>query len=111
MNDLSNKNCIPCEGGVPPLSVEEREKFLERLHSDWFFTHDKTRLKRKCEFKDFKKPFELVCQISEMAEEQWHHPDINFGWGYLEIEIFTHKINSLVESDFIFAAKVDLLLQ
>jgi len=109
MTDLSQKDCIPCQGGVPPLCVEDREKLLQDLHSDWSLTNEKTRLYREIKFKNFKKPFDLVCEISQMAEEQWHHPDLNFGWGYLRVEIFTHKINSLVESDFIFAAKVDQL--
>ena len=110
MNDLSDKNCIPCEGGVPPLPVTEREELLLTLHSDWSLINEKNRLQRKLKFQDFKESFALVCEISKMAEQQWHHPDIKFGWGYLEIVIYTHKIQSLVESDFIFAAKVDKLV-
>ena len=105
--ELREKNCIPCQGGVPPLPESERELLLKSLENGWELTHDKNRLKRKFEFKDYKAPYDLVCKISEIAEDQWHHPDISFGWGYLEVEIFTHKIGSLVESDFIFAAKID----
>lgn len=109
MNELSKKNCIPCQGGVPPLEIEERVKHLKSLDEGWELTHEQNRLFRRFKFKDFKAPFILSCAISEMAEDQWHHPDLKFGWGYLEIEIYTHKIGSLVESDFIFAAKVDAL--
>ena len=45
--------------------------------------------------------------LSHIAEAQGHHPDIIFGWGYAKIKIFTHKINGLVESDFILAAKIN----
>jgi pterin-4a-carbinolamine dehydratase len=51
---------------------------------------------------------DLVLQVG-VAEEQGHHPDICFGWGRVEVTVWTHKINGLTESDFIFAAKVDTL--
>jgi 4a-hydroxytetrahydrobiopterin dehydratase len=50
-----------------------------------------------------------VNQVGELAEEQGHHPDICFGWGKVEITIWTHKIDGLTESDFILAAKIDEL--
>lgn len=109
MTELSQKKCIPCSGEIPPLPEVELMRLKQEISPEWELTHNKTRLKRTLKFKDFKKPFELVKKIGEMAEKQWHHPELSFGWGHLEIEIWTHKINALVESDFIFAAKVDEL--
>lgn len=107
--ELSQKKCIPCQGGVPPLDLSERLRLLETLKSGWTLIHDNTRIKKSFSFPNYKLAWELVNKISEIAEEENHHPDLKFGWGYLELEIYTHKINSLVESDFIFAAKVDQL--
>lgn len=105
--DLMNKKCIPCSGGVPPLPDDEIMKLKKEISSEWELTHGNTRLLRKIKFKDFKASMDLGIKIGELAEEQWHHPELVIGFGHLDIEIWTHKINGLVESDFIFAAKVD----
>lgn len=60
-------------------------------------------------FKNFREALDFVNRVGELAEEQGHHPDISFGWGRVEVTVFTHKIDGLTESDFIFAAKVDTL--
>ncbi|HIP09995.1 MAG TPA: pterin-4-alpha-carbinolamine dehydratase, partial [Rhodospirillales bacterium] len=51
----------------------------------------------------------FVNKLGQLAEAEGHHPDIAFGWGYAEINIFTHKINGLHENDFILASKIDQL--
>jgi 4a-hydroxytetrahydrobiopterin dehydratase len=107
MSALSEKQCIPCQGGVPPLPVEARKELLRALHADWTLSADQNQLCREYKYKDYKSAWNLVNKISELAEEQWHHPDIQFGWGYLKIQVMTHKIGSLVESDFILASKID----
>ena len=106
-NDLKDKKCIPCSGTIPPLKPEEIEKNCSLIHGDWKLTHHNTRLYREFPFKNFAKPMELANIIGEMAEEEGHHPELQVGWGHLGVEVWTHKINALVESDFIFAAKVD----
>lgn len=108
--NLSEKKCIPCEGGVPPLSLDQRISLLKKLHTEWTLTNNNSHLFRKLKFQDFITPMKIAWEIGQLAEEQWHHPDIKIAWGILEIEIWTHKINSLVESDFIFAAKVDQII-
>ncbi len=60
-------------------------------------------------FKDFELALAFVNRVGEMAEAQWHHPDIHLAWGKVAIEIWTHKIDGLTESDFVFAAKCDAL--
>lgn len=107
---LADKICTPCMGGVAPMPVEDRKKYLLKLSEGWELTHGNTRLFKSTLFYDFKTPMNFVIQIGALAEEQDHHPEITFGWGHLEIEIWTHKIENLVESDFILAAKIDRLM-
>lgn len=106
---LHEKKCIPCSGEIPPLSLDEINEFLKSISKNWELTHQNTRLFRKLKLKEMKAPMELANQIAIMADEQWHHPELHIGFGHLDIEIWTHKINGLVESDFIFASKVDQL--
>jgi len=108
---LSKENCIPCRGGIPPLSKIEASKLKKQIHADWKLTNNNTRLHRKLTFKDFKSPMNVLILIGKMAEQQGHHPELSLGWGHLDIEVWTHKINGLTESDFIFAAKVDEILR
>ena len=106
MNELAKKTCIPCQGGVPPLGKEDCLKLLESL-SDWEMNSEANRLSKSFSFKDFSAAMDLAVKIGKMADEQWHHPEIKVGFGHLDIEVWTHKIDGLVESDFIFCAKVD----
>ncbi len=108
---LEEKKCIPCSGEIPPLPLDKRKEFLTQIHGDWQLTVDNTRLRRELSFKNFEDPLNLTNKIGQLAEEEWHHPEIHLGYGHLHIEIWTHKINSLVESDFIFAAKVDKIVR
>lgn len=107
MSDLAGKQCIPCRGGVPPLQGEEITKLQDQLNS-WEVVNEH-HLKKDYRFKNFREAQQFVNQVGDLAEEQGHHPDICFGWGNVEIKIWTHKINGLTESDFILAAKIDAL--
>ncbi len=111
MEKLAKKTCIPCQGGVPPLSLSVILKLKAELHPDWQLIQQDTRLCRELQFGDFAVPMQLGQKIGAMAEEQWHHPELLIGWGILRVEVWTHKINGLVESDFIFAAKVDEIVK
>lgn len=104
---LSEKTCVPCRGGVPPLEPAARDALLKEL--DGWTLNAEGHLEKTYAFDDFRKPFEFLKRVGEMAEEQGHHPDLTLAWGKLTIEVWTHKIDGLVESDFIFAAKADLL--
>jgi 4a-hydroxytetrahydrobiopterin dehydratase len=103
---LSAKSCTPCRGGVDPMPAEEAQEMLKQV-PEWSLTHEATRLERRYKFRDFAEANRFVDRVGAMAEEQGHHPDITFGWGYALIEIWTHKIGGLHENDFIFAAKTD----
>ncbi|BBL79474.1 putative pterin-4-alpha-carbinolamine dehydratase [Rubrobacter xylanophilus] len=107
MSDLAQRECVPCKGGVPPLKGEKLEELARQL-PDWEVV-DEHHLRRKFRFGNFREALDFVNRVGELAEEQNHHPDICFGWGRVEITVFTHKIDGLTESDFIFAAKVDNL--
>jgi 4a-hydroxytetrahydrobiopterin dehydratase len=107
MSELSSKQCIPCRGGVPPLTAAEIEPLLAQL-SGWEVVRQH-HLKKNYAFSNFAEALEFVNRVGEVAEEQGHHPDICFGWGKVEVTIWTHKIDGLTESDFILAAKIDQL--
>ncbi len=106
--DLANMICEPCQGGVPPLKGEGIQDFYKDLSSGWEVAEEH-HLKKRFKFPDFKSALDFVNKVGEMAEEIGHHPEITFGWGFAEIQIYTHKIDGLHESDFVFAAKTDKL--
>jgi 4a-hydroxytetrahydrobiopterin dehydratase len=107
MSDLADKTCVPCRGDVPPLRGKELEE-LERQLPDWEVVEGH-HLRREFRFRNFREALDFVNRVGELAEEQGHHPDVEFGWGRAAITIFTHKIDGLTESDFVLAAKVDRL--
>lgn len=104
---LADKKCIPCRGGVPTLTESEIDPLIKEL-PEWQVIEGK-KLYRSIKFKDFVQPMELANKIAAIAEEEGHHPDLIVRWGELVIEIWTHKVNGLTESDFILAAKIDNL--
>lgn len=108
MNELANKRCVPCRGGVPPLTQDEISPLFAQL--DAWVLNAKGHLEKSYAFKDFRGGFDFIKRVGDMAEEQGHHPDIFLAWGKVTLEVWTHKISGLTESDFIFAAKSDLLL-
>ena len=110
VDNLSDKKCIPCQGGVPILKPEEVKEYREAIGEEWEVTHEFTRLYRSVKTKDFADSMAIAHKIGLLADEQWHHPELVVGFGHLDIEVWTHKIDGLVESDFIFASKVDKLL-
>ena len=108
MSDLASKQCVPCMGGVPPLEGEELRDLERRLGGGWRVVNDH-HLEKTYEFKDFREALDFTNKLGELAEEQGHHPDIHLSWGKVGVEIFTHKIDGLTESDFVLAAKTDRL--
>jgi len=107
MSELASKTCIPCRGGVPALKGDELKRLQSQV-SSWEVVNEH-HLLRQFSFPDFARTLEFVNKVGAIAEEQGHHPNICFTWGKAEITIWTHKIDGLVESDFILAAKIDQL--
>ena len=103
---LADKTCIPCRGGIPPLSLDEAEA-LRRQAPDWELLDRATRIERSYRFKNFREAFAFVERAAALAEAEGHHPDISFGWGYATMSLRTKKIKGLHENDFIMAAKLD----
>lgn len=103
-SDLASKTCVPCRGGVPPLSMDVASRLMEQLDG-WAF--EQGHLTKSYNFADFASALAFVNRIGAISEEQAHHPDIYMTWGKVSVEIWTHKIDGLTESDFILAAKFD----
>jgi len=104
---LAEKQCIPCQGGVPPLKGAEIEKYRAEI-PEWNVVNEH-HLERVFAFPDFRTALEFVNRVGELAEQEGHHPDLLLSWGRVEVRIWTHKVDGLTESDFILAAKIDRL--
>ena len=109
MSDLLNKKCMPCEGGVLPFDTSEIHKYQKKV-DNWDVVKNKKDiffLEKKFTFKNFIESQNFVNEVGKISEEEGHHPDITFGWGYAKISITTHAIEGLSENDFILATKID----
>lgn len=109
-HSLSDKTCVPCRGGIPPLTENEARAYAAAT-PEWKLVENGTRLFRRFEFADFKAAMEFVNRVADLAEEEGHHPDICIHWNRVELTLWTHKIGGLHENDFILAAKTDRLLE
>jgi len=108
VSDLASRDCVPCKGGVPPLAGEALRALQGELGGGWEVV-DGHHLAKEYRFKNFVQALAFTNRIGEMAEAQGHHPDIHLAWGRVRLEIWTHKIDGLTESDFVWAAKADRL--
>jgi len=109
MNTLAEKECVPCKGGVPPLKGKDLTTLAQQLDNGWQVVNEH-HLEKEYKFKDFREALAFTNKVGELAESQNHHPDIYLAWGKVKLTIWTHKINGLTESDFVFAAKADKLV-
>ena len=109
MTELAERRCVPCEGGVMPLSRLAAEEVLQRLDADWLLSVDATHIQREFRFKDFFRTMSFVNAVAHIANIEDHHPDFEVGYGYCRVRFTTHAIQGLSENDFICAAKVDAL--
>ncbi|HUD47596.1 MAG TPA: 4a-hydroxytetrahydrobiopterin dehydratase [Candidatus Baltobacteraceae bacterium] len=109
MADLALKECVPCKGGVPPLKGDELNKLAQQLGDGWRVL-DEHHLEREFKFRNFQTALDFTNRVGALAEQQNHHPDIYLSWGKAKLTLWTHKIDGLTESDFVFAAKVNKLV-
>ena len=120
MTNLTQKKCVPCEGGVPTLTAEEIKKYMPELKKGWEVLEGNpplpvpqrrdgvgARIKKLFKFKDFKEAMVFVNKVADLAESEDHHPDITINYNKVNIMIWTHAIGGLSENDFILAAKID----
>jgi 4a-hydroxytetrahydrobiopterin dehydratase len=106
MSDLASRDCVPCKGGVPPLAGQELKDLEAELGNGWEVVDDH-HLEKEYKFPNFVDALAFTQRIGELAESVNHHPNIFLTWGKVRIELWTHKIDGLTESDFIWAAKAD----
>ena len=109
MTDLASRECVPCRGGVPPLEGEELTRLHRELANDWQLVDDH-HLDKTYKFSNFAEALEFTNRVGELAEAVDHHPEIRLSWGWVRLIIYTHKIDGLTESDFVWAAKADKLV-
>jgi 4a-hydroxytetrahydrobiopterin dehydratase len=105
MDNLAEKHCVPCRGGTPPLSGAELLPYAQQL-PDWKIIEEH-HVAKSFRFPDFKAGLDFVNRVGAVAEAEGHHPDLCLAWGKVDVQIYTHKIRGLTESDFVMAAKVD----
>src|SRR5437868_2557373 len=109
--DLQQKHCVPCEGGVPPLTTDQIVPLMKEI-TGWNVGSDDNTLvlEKEFKFKTFTEALEFVNKVGRIAEEEGHHPDIFLhGWNKVRLSLSTHAIKGLSENDFILAAKIDQL--
>ena len=109
MSDISKKKCVPCEGKTVPFDITEIHKYQKKVDGWEVIKNDKKIyfLQKIFKFKNFIESQNFNNEVGKIAEQEGHHPDITYGWGYSKIVITTHAIEGLSENDFILAAKID----
>jgi 4a-hydroxytetrahydrobiopterin dehydratase len=111
MDKLYKKKCIACDGKTIPFDISEIHKYLKKVDG-WDVKNNSEKnfyLEKSFKFKNFIESQKFINEVASIAETEGHHPDIHFGWGYARVQIFTHAIKGLAESDFILASKIDQL--
>ena len=108
-DELSERRCVPCEGGVQPLTRAEAEKYLARLTPGWKLADDAKSIGREWSFKDFYRTMSFMNAVAHIANREDHHPDVELGYNYCRVRFMTHAIKGLSENDFICAARIDRL--
>ena len=109
MSDLAVQKCVPCEGGVPPLSPAEAAALRGQLDDNWHIAADSKSLQRRYKFKDFYRTMSFVNAVAHIANLEDHHPDLEVGYDHCKVTFSTHAIGRLSQNDFICAAKLDRL--
>lgn len=105
--DLTQKNCKPCEGGVPPLSAEQIELLMAHIQG-WECID--TTIVKTYKFRDYYQTMAFVNATAWISHHEDHHPDLEVGYNQCRVRYSTHAIKGLSENDFICAAKIDGLL-
>ena len=108
-DQLTQKKCLPCEGGVAPYTAEQAKAQLEQI-AGWYLSADGQRIRKDWTVKNFMAGIDFFNRVAGVAEEDGHHPDLHIaGYRNVSVELWTHAIGGLSENDFILAAKIDQL--
>lgn len=111
MTKLTDRKCVPCEGGAEPLDASQAETLLRELHGDWSLQDEGKAIEREFKFKAFSRTMSFVNAVAFVATNEGHHPDATFSYGYCRVRYWTHAIGGLSDNDFICAAKIDALAE
>lgn len=84
-------------------------EILAQISSNWQLSENNDLLSRRFELSNFAEALDLVNKIGKIAENQQHHPDINLGWGYVEVYLSTHDIGGISDKDITLAQAIDKL--
>jgi len=106
MPNLKDMKCIPCEGGVKPLSKPAAVRLMGELVG-WTLSRDAKSIIKELVFKNFDKAMDFVNMVADAAEFEGHHPDIDIRYNKVKLELSTHSIGGLSENDFVLASKID----
>ena len=111
MAELADRECEACTSEDEPLERDAIEELHEQLDTGVWKVIDDHHLEGTYEFEDFRDALEFTYEVGELAEEEWHHPDLHLSWGEVVVEMWTHKIDGLHESDFVMAARMDRIYE
>lgn len=103
---LTQKHCVPCEGGAKPLAGKAIAEYMAQLKCKWEVVDNK-KIKHEFEFKDFNEAMFFVNEVAAVAEGEGHHPDMHISFKRVIVELWTHAIGGLSENDFILASKIE----
>ena len=106
MSSLAEKKCIPCEGGVAPLTADEIAALLKHLKG---WSVSKSLLTKTYEFRNYHETMAFVNATAWISHREDHHPDLAVGYKQCRVDYITHAIGGLSQNDFICAAKIDAL--
>ncbi|EMA46123.1 4a-hydroxytetrahydrobiopterin dehydratase [Halococcus saccharolyticus] len=106
-SELAERECIACTSDDDPLTGKEIDEFYANIDGSVWEVVDEHHLEGTYHFEDFRDALEFTYEVGELAEEEWHHPDLHLSWGEVIVEMWTHKIDGLFKTDFIMAARMD----
>ena len=107
MSDLTSKSCAACDGWVPPMTDARISELKSNLDPNWEIDKTAQSLSRKFTFKGYAKAVYTANLVAFLSDQEGHHADVAFGWGYCQVTYTSHELGRLSENDFICAAKID----
>ena len=94
---------------APPVQKLDAAKIVSALAAlpNWQLNEGK--ITRTFQFKDFPAAIKFVETVAALAEQAWHHPDIDIRWNKVTLTLTTHDAGGLTEKDFALARACDEL--
>ena len=89
------------------MSEKELASFIEK-NPQW--TLSEAGIHRSYSYPNYKESLEAVLKVSELAESAYHHPEIEFGWGYVRIKLITYSKSAVTVKDTDLATQIEAAL-